>query len=87
MRKLSILLAVFLLAPVSAKEVKMVEYDWKVTKIVDGDTVKFEAPWVPDPIKKEMSIRVYGVDLRNQRRSRSERARFALNTLALSLFI
>ena len=62
MRLLSILLAVFILAPATAKEVKMVEYDWKVTKVVDGDTVKFEAPWVPDPIKKEMSIRVYGVD-------------------------
>ena len=62
MRLLSILLAVFILAPATAKEVKMVKYDWKVTKVVDGDTVKFEAPWVPDPIKKEMSIRVYGVD-------------------------
>ena len=62
MRLLSILLAVFILAPATAKEVKMVEYDWKVTKVVDGDTVKFEAPWVPDPIKKELSIRVYGVD-------------------------
>ena len=62
MRLLSILLAVFILAPATAKEVKMVEYDWKVTKVVDGDTIKFEAPWVPDPIKKEMSVRIYGVD-------------------------
>ena len=62
MRLLSILLAVFILAPATAKEVKMVEYDWRVTKVVDGDTIKFEAPWVPDPIKKEMSVRIYGVD-------------------------
>lgn len=37
-------------------------YDWKVTRVVDGDTVKFEAFWLPDPLKKEQSIRIYGVD-------------------------
>jgi endonuclease YncB( thermonuclease family) len=62
MRVFLILLASFLAFTVSAKEVKMVEYDWRVTKVVDGDTIKFEAPWVPDPIKKEMSVRIYGVD-------------------------
>lgn len=37
-------------------------YNWKVTRIIDGDTVAFSAPWLPDPLKKELSIRVYGVD-------------------------
>ena len=37
-------------------------YQWKVVKVVDGDTVKFEAPWVPKPLKQEISIRVMGVD-------------------------
>ena len=37
-------------------------YNWKVIKVVDGDTVKFEAPWVPAPLKPEISIRVMGVD-------------------------
>ena len=37
-------------------------YNWKITRIIDGDTVAFAAPWLPDPLKKELSIRVYGVD-------------------------
>lgn len=37
-------------------------YNWQVTRIIDGDTVAFAAPWLPEPLKKELSIRVYGVD-------------------------
>lgn len=37
-------------------------YNWQITRIIDGDTVAFSAPWLPDPLKKELSIRVYGVD-------------------------
>lgn len=37
-------------------------YDWPVTRVIDGDTVEFAAPWLPDPLKKKLSIRVYGVD-------------------------
>lgn len=37
-------------------------YDAKITRVIDGDTVAFEAPWLPDPLKKELSIRVFGVD-------------------------
>jgi endonuclease YncB( thermonuclease family) len=37
-------------------------YNWQITRVIDGDTVAVHAPWVPDPIKKEISIRVYGVD-------------------------
>lgn len=37
-------------------------YQWQVTRIIDGDTVAVAAPWLPDPLKKEISVRVYGVD-------------------------
>ena len=37
-------------------------YDFPITRIIDGDTVAFEAEFLPDPLKKELSIRVYGVD-------------------------
>jgi endonuclease YncB( thermonuclease family) len=46
----------------AAKEVKMEEYDFPITRIIDGDTVAFEANFLPDPLKQELSIRVYGVD-------------------------
>lgn len=44
----------------AAQECKV--YDWKVTRVIDGDTIKFEASWLPDPLKKEQSIRILGVD-------------------------
>jgi len=37
-------------------------YDYKVTRVIDGDTVAFEAKFLPAPLKPELSIRVLGVD-------------------------
>jgi micrococcal nuclease len=46
----------------SAKESRAVIYDVVITRVVDGDTVAFRADWLPDPLKKELSIRIFGVD-------------------------
>ena len=46
----------------TAKEKRAVIYDVVITRVVDGDTVAFRADWLPDPLKKELSIRVFGVD-------------------------
>lgn len=64
MKKLYILLFSLTMAmPVTAQKTpEMKVYDWNITRIIDGDTVEFDAPWVPDPIKKKISVRVYGVD-------------------------
>jgi endonuclease YncB( thermonuclease family) len=37
-------------------------YNWPVTRVIDGDTVEFNAPFMPDPLPKKLSIRVLGVD-------------------------
>lgn len=37
-------------------------YTWKVLRVIDGDTVEIEAPYLPAPLKPSLSIRVYGVD-------------------------
>jgi endonuclease YncB( thermonuclease family) len=37
-------------------------YEWQIIRIIDGDTVVVAAPWLPAPLKKELSVRVYGVD-------------------------
>lgn len=50
------LLILLLLAPVVNSEPA------KILRVIDGDTVAIAAPWVPDPMKKEISVRVYGVD-------------------------
>lgn len=39
-----------------------VTYKATITRVIDGDTVAFQANWLPDPLKKELSLRVYGVD-------------------------
>lgn len=37
-------------------------YDYPITRVVDGDTVEFQAPFLPAPLKPVLSIRVLGVD-------------------------
>lgn len=39
-----------------------VTYNIVITRVIDGDTVAIQANWLPDPLKKELSIRIYGVD-------------------------
>lgn len=44
------------------KQTPMVTYDFPITRVIDGDTVAFNAPFLPPPLKQELSIRVFGVD-------------------------
>lgn len=37
-------------------------YDYKVVRVIDGDTVVVEAPWVPVELKQEIAIRIIGID-------------------------
>ena len=52
------LLALLFISPVATAEI----YDWKITRVKDGDTVEFEAKWLPAPLKPLLSLRVLGVD-------------------------
>ena len=63
MKKLLILLfLVPCLALAQPKQKPGVTYDAVITRVIDGDTVAFQADFLPAPLKKELSIRVYGVD-------------------------
>jgi endonuclease YncB( thermonuclease family) len=64
MKKLLVIALVSLLPTlaVAQKQKEGVTYDAVITRVIDGDTVAFQAPFLPDPLKKELSIRVYGVD-------------------------
>lgn len=44
------------------KQTPMVTYDFPITRVIDGDTVAFQATFLPPPLKQELSIRVFGVD-------------------------
>lgn len=62
MKKLLILLAFLPLVSVQAKDKEGVLYEVTITRVKDGDTVAFKADWLPDPLPKELAVRVYGVD-------------------------
>jgi len=59
---LTLLLLVPLLAFAQGKQKAGVTYDAVITRVIDGDTVAFQAPFLPAPLKPELSIRVFGVD-------------------------
>ncbi len=59
---ITILLLVPMLAFAQGKQKPGVTYDAVITRVIDGDTVAFQAPFLPAPLKPELSIRVFGVD-------------------------
>ena len=63
MKKLiSAFLILFCVTSIAQQQRPGVVYDVVLTRVIDGDTVAFQANWLPDPLKKELSIRVFGVD-------------------------
>ena len=63
MKKLLLLLLVVpALVIAQPKQRPGVTYDAVITRVIDGDTVAFQASFLPAPLKPELSIRVFGVD-------------------------
>jgi endonuclease YncB( thermonuclease family) len=59
------LLAILLLVPALAfaqKTPNGVLYDAQIIRVSDGDTVVIAAPFLPQPLKPELAVRIYGVD-------------------------
>lgn len=65
MKKLLILITALMVsvgAQAQKKNPEMKVYDFPVTRVVDGDTVEFAAPFLPAPLKPKLAVRVFGVD-------------------------
>ena len=64
MRFISILLLSVVLSGTAfaQKQKAGVTYDAQIVRVNDGDTVVIAAPFLPDPLKKELAVRIYGVD-------------------------
>ena len=79
MKKLILLLLIVpVLATAQPKQRPGVTYDAVITRVIDGDTVAFQADFLPAPLKKELSIRVYGVDTPEKgHRAQCEKERLA----------
>jgi endonuclease YncB( thermonuclease family) len=62
---LLLLLTVPILAFAQAKAPKQpqgVMYDAQILRVSDGDTIVIAAPFLPQPLKPELAVRIYGVD-------------------------
>lgn len=59
---IALLLASFSIVALAQQQKTGVMYNVVLTRVIDGDTVAFQANWLPDPLKKELSLRVFGVD-------------------------
>ena len=59
---ITILLLVISTVAFAQKQKPMNIYDFPITRVIDGDTVAFQATFLPPPLKQELSIRVFGVD-------------------------
>lgn len=63
MKYLAMALMALMAAPTYAQKTPVgVTYDANIIRASDGDTVVVEALWIPAPIKKEIAIRIFGVD-------------------------
>lgn len=62
MKKLLVALLALPILAFAQKQMPGVAYDFPITRVIDGDTVAFQAPFLPQPLKQELSIRVFGVD-------------------------
>jgi endonuclease YncB( thermonuclease family) len=63
MKKMLLLLCLVpIIAVAQPRQRPGVTYDAVITRVIDGDTVAFQADFLPPPLKPELSIRVFGVD-------------------------
>ena len=44
------------------KQPQGVMYDAQIVRVNDGDTVVIAAPFLPQPLKPELAVRIFGVD-------------------------
>lgn len=62
MKKLLSILAMLPIVALAQKTPNGVSYEAKIIRVTDGDTVVISAPFLPAPLKPELSVRIYGVD-------------------------
>lgn len=62
MKKLLIILLAVPCLVFAQKQPKGVVYDAQILRVSDGDTVVIAAPFLPQPLKPELAVRIYGVD-------------------------
>jgi len=59
---IALFLSVFTITSFAQKQPKGVTYDAQILNVTDGDTIVISAPFLPAPLKPQLSVRIYGVD-------------------------
>jgi micrococcal nuclease len=62
MKKLLLTLLIVPTIALAQKTPKGVVYDAQILRVSDGDTVVIAAPFLPQPLRPELAVRIYGVD-------------------------
>lgn len=62
MKQLLLALALLPALAFAQKTPRGAVYDAQILKVTDGDTVVIAAPYLPAPLKPQLSVRIYGVD-------------------------
>jgi endonuclease YncB( thermonuclease family) len=62
MKKLLLLLLAVPMLAFAQKQPKGVTYDAQILRVSDGDTIVIAATFLPQPLKPELAVRIYGVD-------------------------
>ena len=62
MKKLLLLLLAVPVLAFAQKTPKGATYDAQILRVSDGDTIVIAAPFLPQPLKPELAVRIYGVD-------------------------
>lgn len=58
-----IALLIAIIVPAYAqKQPQGVTYDAQIIRVSDGDTIVISAPFLPQPLKPELAVRIFGVD-------------------------
>jgi micrococcal nuclease len=58
-KKMNLILLILLILPLNSFAE---DYDYKIIRVIDGDTIVIEAPYLPKPLKKEISLRIVNTD-------------------------
>ena len=59
---IALVIAIVAPAAYAQKTPKGVTYDAQIVRISDGDTIVISAPFLPQPLKPELAVRIFGVD-------------------------
>ena len=59
---IALVIAIVVPAAYAQKTPQGVTYDAQIVRISDGDTIVISAPFLPQPLKPELAVRIFGVD-------------------------